>query len=864
MKLKYSWLLSCLFLVSCQCAPPPPAGLGEPCSSDPDCASPLVCGPDGLCAEPVEVCNNVECGGECCDAGDICLNNNTCAPDCGQNTRCGADGLTCCDAGELCLEDACVPDCGQNERCGEVGELCCGAGDICLRDECVTPGAICENNFDCAEDEVCDPTLGQCLPRDPNLICEFRPDVFPALEAIDEWHWVGLAADLRYHNVINTPVVADLDDDGAPEVISHAYRDIFLPNDPAHDTTGATGAQLADAVLVVLDGATGQEELTFTGGVDVNTNLVLGAGLLATNNPTVGQLDPSTSTLEIVSALASNELIAFRVDTSGALPALVEFWRTSGLALGNGGANGGGVSIADLDGDGTPEVVYGCKVLNASTGALIGDAGFCGGRAVGQNLSIVSDVDEDGLPDIVGGNRAVHFDPSGADPASRMTVLWTAPFNDGFPAIGDLDNNGTPEVAVISNGAANGTGDGVTYVLDGATGVPLSQFAVAPLTVPGGGHGGAPTIADFDGDGAPEWATAGRGAYVVFDLECFGSATTCTQDSDCGANEGCPTNGRCVKTGDECLVNTDCDAGIAGNTCEILTARQCAPTGCDANGVLWMVKTQDISSDTTGSSVFDFEGDGKAEAVYNDECFIRVYNGADGAELLERPSTSRTALENPIIVDVDGDNNAEIVVGSNDDQALFRDLCGFRTQGITAFGDANDQWVRTRPIWNQHTYHVTNVELDGSAPVSEERNWEVEGFNNFRQNVQGGGIFDAPDLTVLGVEIIDLCPNITLRAQVANVGALGVPAGVVVTFFIDAIDDNNLLGEAIITEPLFPGSVEEVELTFDLSLFVANVETPHTYFAVVDRDAAGVSQHNECVEDNNDNESLELTCDIID
>ena len=55
----------------------------------------------------------------------------------------------------------------------------------------------------------------------------------------------------------------------------------------------------------------------------------------------------------------------------------------------------------------------------------------------------------------------------------------------------------------------------------------------------------------------------------------------------------------------------------------------------------WQSTTQDGSSNVTGSSVFDFEGDGKAEVVYNDECYFRVYNGADGMVLFETPSSSK-------------------------------------------------------------------------------------------------------------------------------------------------------------------------------------------------------------------------------
>ncbi|MEL6548414.1 MAG: hypothetical protein AAFQ82_27570, partial [Myxococcota bacterium] len=59
-----------------------------------------------------------------------------------------------------------------------------------------------------------------------------------------------------------------------------------------------------------------------------------------------------------------------------------------------------------------------------------------------------------------------------------------------------------------------------------------------------------------------------------------------------------------------------------------------------------------------------------------DECFFRVYNGENGSLLFERPNSHRTATEYPIVVDVDGDSQSEILVGSNSDKAITRDRCG--------------------------------------------------------------------------------------------------------------------------------------------------------------------------------------------
>src|SRR5690606_38423893 len=45
-----------------------------------------------------------------------------------------------------------------------------------------------------------------------------------------------------------------------------------------------------------------------------------------------------------------------------------------------------------------------------------------------------------------------------------------------------------------------------------------------------------------------------------------------------------------------------------------------------------------------------------------------------------------------------------------------------------------DNWVRARPIWNQQSYHVTNVNADGTVSAVPRLNWLTFGLNNFRQN----------------------------------------------------------------------------------------------------------------------------------
>jgi hypothetical protein len=180
-----------------------------------------------------------------------------------------------------------------------------------------------------------------------------------------------------------------------------------------------------------------------------------------------------------------------------------------------------------------------------------------------------------------------------------------------------------------------------------------------PLHQPQGRQhdGGAPNVDDFDGDGFPEIGTALGTRYVMLDLQ---------------APPPRAPRGR--------TVFTDAQIGPAGQSgarprrrvhAWTPTARgrrlqqdpgQCV---CLHNG--WQRVTEDDSSRVTSSSVFDFNGDGAAEVVYNDECFFRIYDGITADVLFKNNSPSRTRIENPVIADVDNDGNAEIVFPSNND-----------------------------------------------------------------------------------------------------------------------------------------------------------------------------------------------------
>ena len=168
-------------------------------------------------------------------------------------------------------------------------------------------------------------------------------------------------------------------------------------------------------------------------------------------------------------------------------------------------------AISDMDGDGVPEIIAGRAIISAA-GVLIaaGEHGK-GSSAHNGSLSFAVDLDDDGTQEVVVGNALYRLDGSS---------IWHNGEADGFPAVADLDGNGTPEIVVVHSGTvrAQRSSDGVV---------------IWTANIPGG-NGGPPTVADFDGDGFAEVGVAGRSSYTVLEGDGTQLWTTPTQDGSSG------------------------------------------------------------------------------------------------------------------------------------------------------------------------------------------------------------------------------------------------------------------------------------------------------------------------------------------
>jgi hypothetical protein len=247
-------------------------------------------------------------------------------------------------------------------------------------------------------------------------------------------------------------------------------------------------------------------------------------------------------------------------------------------------------------------------------------------------------------------------------------------------------------------------------------------------------------------------------------------------------------------------------------------------------------------------------------------------------------------LENPVVADVDNDGNAEIVFVQNNSfeqcdegATMMGDWHGAMLSqwptgtvakdslpaGITVLGDPTDTWVAARRIWNQHSYHVTNVLESGAIPVHEPESYKpLNGriYNNYRSQPRTYGV--APDLQVTAIQISSpdakcgqLSENIQITVVVKNNGDLRVGPGVEVAFYGSWGGAEEALGSdagpVVVTldKSLEPGASTLVSITYEVGDNAAPHDTslPDSVRVTVDGgNGAADGKERECREDNNE------------
>ena len=148
-----------------------------------------------------------------------------------------------------------------------------------------------------------------------------------------------------------------------------------------------------------------------------------------------------------------------------------------------------------------------------------------------------------------------------------------------------------------------------------------------------------------------------------------------------------------------------------------------------------------IDEGLTATTAFDFLGDGEAEAIYADRDELLFFDVKQKKVVMSWPHSGMS--DYPIVVDVDNDNSAEVVLvsgGTVDSSGFFPAWVEKTAPTVQVLTDAQNRWVPTRRIWNMANYHVTHIREDGTIPPLEVHHYLHP--NTFRTNIQyeAGGI----------------------------------------------------------------------------------------------------------------------------
>ena len=365
-----------------------------------------------------------------------------------------------------------------------------------------------------------------------------------------------------------------------------------------------------------------------------------------------------------------------------------ELWRSSHSyrATTTGTTN---VGIADFNNDGIPEIYAGNKIFSYN-GTLLCEGGYNNGLYY-YNVRVLSmfaiDIDGDHKLELLAGTQIydVNIAPGSTSGTMSLKTGWQLPSTefdkillsdsdapeDGQTMAADFDGDGKPEILVINRSTyfinvfvwkpqANNQSQLVGYYTIASVSGSLHQHST-------------PMIANIDNTPSPE---------IVF--------ITNSRQSD---NK------------------------------MYMYALQYDNTQAMGERIVekWRLDHTDVSG-ATGSVMFDFNQDGVAEIVYRDEETLRIIDGS-GTEAIAINTfdniRSNTGRDCPVVADIDGDGQAEILVtGWTGDTSSSPPGADGHNGHMRVFksGSSASPWAPARSVWNQYLYNSVNVNEDLTIP----------------------------------------------------------------------------------------------------------------------------------------------------
>ncbi|HEU4383541.1 MAG TPA: VCBS repeat-containing protein [Anaeromyxobacteraceae bacterium] len=533
---------------------------------------------------------------------------------CAARIPCGLKDQPCCPgvwerdacAGDtVCVSSTCV-------SCGAVGQPCCPERDTCTTPQCLVctaPLSICirvawdgvlsYGDWTCIGAELSDPDLRPGFPREvvggwpavvvddvdgepgPEILVSTDDGLYHAFKSDGRYAagwpagWYGeigagmfstgpTSAYPRGSSIFSTHPMPG---SGFDELIALSGDGQPLPGWPVAfqgSTLPALAAVGGDEWLFSCGTYSVYAYRTDTAALGVCGGWPLGwpvfppgtgqlGGLAGTTFPAVADLD-GDGLPEIVviggafepcgASVWCHDLWAIRAD--GSLVSGLDPLRIPGIINGDVAI----AAIGDVNGDGKLEVVtppatdltfggFEMQVVSSS-GRIVRTVEIV--PNVGDVLTsppVLADLDGDGIPEIVVQlDNSLHvFTASGELPGFPVTLNANsnaghilASLGNSIPVVGDIDGDGAPDIVVMAQITGTPLGDLHAFRIDG------SEVAGFPKRLVLGG-GAVSAIADLDGDGANELIARGPFALWVFDSS-HGTGTGRIEWGQLGAGPG--------------------------------------------------------------------------------------------------------------------------------------------------------------------------------------------------------------------------------------------------------------------------------------------------------------------------------------